>query len=275
MSAQVYVSYLMQDLFAIAICLLLLAMHFCLLLHALDLTRFPWLQKTASWIHGIRERIHSHIDVLSHILVEFQEAQCYFMVACQAAVLTTIHNPNAFAATSIAQLGANQSLAILIGYAGLLLVTYVTINLEAFGRNSWYTLGISGISVVVGTATLASIQYSSSYTAGFFDSQNSFDPQLTPISGLGQLTSCGGFSPPVIYCGLGSVVDNIQNVFPLLTGIQGDAIQMPAFDTLVLYIWIVFLAVVLRKLPIYKRQKPVWIRYLRKLSCVRYFQESS
>jgi hypothetical protein len=116
------------------------------------------LKKPTSRIHRVREGIENQTGVLNNILVEFQEAQCYFMIACQAAVLKTINNgANIFQATNFAQLEANQSLAVLIGYAGLLPTTYVLINMEAFGRNSWYTLCIAGMSLIAGTITLASI----------------------------------------------------------------------------------------------------------------------
>jgi hypothetical protein len=268
---QVFISYLMQDIFAIAICLLLLAMHSCLLLGGLDRTPLPLgLKKTASLILRTRKHIDNQIGVLTHILVEFQEAQCYFMIVSQGAVLTTItSNPNAFGATSFAQLEINQSLCVLIGYAGLLPTTYVALNLEAFGRNSLYTLGISGMSLITGTVTLAAILWANSaYT-------NAAAGTLSTINGLERLTDCGGLSPPVVYCTFGIIVDPVQGLFPILSGVQGTVGLLPAFDPLVLYFWIVFLAILFRNLPFCQRWKLAWTAYFRESAWMRSFRESA
>jgi hypothetical protein len=196
------------------------------------------------------EATRKGIAVLKSVLVEFQEAQCYFMVASQAAVLTTIvKGSQEFEAATFSQVQTNSEMAALIGYAGILPTIYVMLNLYTFSMSSWYTLGISGASLILGTATLAGILTSNSF--GFV---NINIDVLNLDPGFELLDQCGKKPPPIIYCALlpsDSSDSSLGDLLPTFGYININSSDISTFDPIILLCWLVYAAIVLLKVLSY------------------------
>ncbi|KAI9928737.1 hypothetical protein MW887_001955 [Aspergillus wentii] len=123
------------------------------------------------------------------MLVEFQEAQCFFMLSIQAAALIALSTgPQVFEATSFAQLESNVSAIALVALMGVVPVTFGLWVLHKVGMNSWYTMFWSTISVALSNVTLYMGNSSPSATS------------LVTISSTDRLDKCGHYGPPLIYC---------------------------------------------------------------------------
>jgi len=135
---------------------------------------------------------HQYI-VLKSILVEFQEAQCFFMLASEIAVLILIRNgPIVFGAKSLMQLHWNFALVGLVSGTGSLPIACILFALTACDMVSWYIISLSGVTISTATATMAIYNNLVSGT---------FDRSLQPVNGVELLTECGGNPPPIVYCG--------------------------------------------------------------------------
>jgi hypothetical protein len=131
--------------------------------------------------------------VLKSMLVEFQEAQCFFMLATQIAVLISFRNQAKFyEPKNEAQLDMDNYLGQIIGTGGLLPISLVLFTLNNVNMNSWYILILSGITLATSSATVIT-------------STNSENNGYTP-SGLGSfydtasVDGCGGYPPPIVFC---------------------------------------------------------------------------
>lgn len=79
-------------------------------------------------------------------MVEFQEVQCFFMLASQAAcIVALVSGPEFLAATSLRQLYTNLQLIQVVAISGILPVTLVMFDLHRTGMNSWYIFTLSTI----------------------------------------------------------------------------------------------------------------------------------
>ena len=102
--------------------------------------------------------IYRHLKILVMALVEFQKAQCYFILPVQAATLaalsgrTTILPP-----TTYRQYVNNISLFGLVGISGILPVMLILSALHGVGQKSWYVLGMSIIAVALSAATVFTV----------------------------------------------------------------------------------------------------------------------
>jgi len=140
--------------------------------------------------------VRSHIKqaaVLMSMLVEFQEAQCFFMLATQIAVLISFRNQSKFyEPENSAQLDMDNYLGQLIGAAGLIPVSIVMFTLNNGGMNSWYILFLSGITLAISSATVILSTTSENFGdngaeyAGFYE--------------LPTLQACGNHPPPIVFC---------------------------------------------------------------------------
>jgi hypothetical protein len=131
--------------------------------------------------------------VLKSMLVEFQEAQCFFMLATQIAVLISFGNQAKFyGPKDEAQLDMDNYLGQIIGTGGLLPISLVLFTLNNIGMISWYILILSGITLATSSATVIISTknedngYTPSSLAGFYDTAS--------------IDSCGGYPPPIVFC---------------------------------------------------------------------------
>jgi len=152
--------------------------------------------------------------ILKSILVEFQETQCFFMLASQAAVLNALHRgPVNFSATNNAQLQNNYALVGFIGLVGIFPTTLCLFMLFQNNMASWYILAVSGVTLVTSIVTSVSIDniLNTASADGFIPPP----ADLVPITGLELLEQCGFNPPPIIYCNSNSYSDLIAPALAL------------------------------------------------------------
>jgi hypothetical protein len=145
--------------------------------------------------------------VLKSMLVEFQEAQCFFMLASQAAVLMTVRNgPIIFGAKSFSQLTNNYRLVGIITLGGAVPVIFALFTLSRFDMFSWYILGFSGVTLSISTAGAMML--------GRLIIMPLERSDLQPVAGTNLLDACGGNPPPTVYCNRNPLANNV-GVIPL------------------------------------------------------------
>ena len=134
------------------------------------------------------ESLDLQYAVIKSITVEFQEAQCFLMLACQVALLTAVNNPAFFDSHTFASMSNNFQLTSLIAIGGILPISFTTFLLYCEAMLSTYIFILSGVTIAVSIASLTSTPASidQTYLVGF------------PNADV--LVSCGGNPPPIVYC---------------------------------------------------------------------------
>lgn len=160
----------------------------------------------------VRTKVSQQLVILKSILVEFQEAQCFFMVASQAATIISLSSgPIGFNSTSLLQLGGNLFMALQVAATGVIPVIFALWSIYNFGMNSWYILIISTVTFAMATV---------SWKMG---STNPAPGLLVPVE-TSTLDQCGFYGPPLMYCG----------------GLIGDFALYTPFDAWVVPFWVLY-----------------------------------
>lgn len=97
---------------------------------------------------SLRYRVPNLISAL----VEFQKAQCFFMIAVQVAA-TIVARMGGFQAESLQQLSNSYGAITLVAVCGYLPVVMTLLNLHGAGKNSWYIMALSITTVVTAGVT--------------------------------------------------------------------------------------------------------------------------
>ncbi|KAL8853413.1 MAG: hypothetical protein Q9221_001730 [Calogaya cf. arnoldii] len=97
---------------------------------------------------ALRHRVPNLISSL----FEFQKAQCFFMIAVQAAAII-IAKRGGFEAKTLQQLSNSYSAITLVAICGYLPVVFTLLNLHGAGQSSWYIIVLSTITVVIAGTT--------------------------------------------------------------------------------------------------------------------------
>lgn len=141
----------------------------------------------------LQKKVSRHLAILTTTVVEFQETQCFFMLANQAAVIVSSSSGAKFLEVeSVQQLYANLYLSQIITVAGILPVVLITFRLHRAGMNSWYILILSAITIATSNVALY-MNRSTSVTDTFQRLQRL---QRFPR----KLGKCGFNPPPLVYC---------------------------------------------------------------------------
>ncbi|KAL8830012.1 MAG: hypothetical protein Q9191_001676 [Dirinaria sp. TL-2023a] len=114
---------------------------------------------------------------LAAALVEFQKAQCYFMIAVQIAAMVTISDGR-LQSTSLQQLYNNWVAVGVISGSGFLPVTFNLLCLQSTGKRSWYLTLLSTITVEGMKA--ANYRFLSPWTLTRTDGNTGTNDQMTP-----------------------------------------------------------------------------------------------
>lgn len=142
----------------------------------------------------MKEKLTNHVSIVKSVLVDFREAQCFFVICIQAAILVAFAGDSVIlGASSVAQLQHNYAEAITISGSAAISVTFGLWILHRSNFDSFYMY----------LWTLASIAVSA--TAVF--SRSAKTPNLSSISWQGDLSrldKCGHHYPPLIYCSYSS-----------------------------------------------------------------------
>lgn len=135
-----------------------------------------------------RTNLRYRIPNLISALIEFQKAQCFFMIAVQIAAII-IARKGGFGAQTLQQLSNSYSAITLLAICGYLPVVVTLVNLHGAGKSSWYLMVLSTITVVVSGVTLFTTR--------------KFNPAAGDVAHLynvtGHWASCG-FHDPTTWC---------------------------------------------------------------------------
>ena len=150
------------------------------------------------WPFGLNslKRRAEHIQVwtqrllpsLESALVEFQKAQCFFMLAVQIAAQIAIRN-GSLGSDNLQGLYNNYALIGNLSITGFLPITFILLCLHTAGMRSWFVTGLSTCTVIASAVTLFAI--------------GNFNISPTDQSHLAaqriNMTECGNFDPTT-YC---------------------------------------------------------------------------
>ena len=199
---QIYTSYWMQNGIALVAFALLRLFDFWVyyvllgLLYCIPGIRNAKAQAEKARRMGLRYRVPNLISAL----FEFQKAQCFFMIAVQAAAIIVVHG-GGFEAKNLQQLSNSYSAITLVAICGYLPVVFTLLNLHGAGKSSWYIIALSTITVIVSGVTAFSTRR--------------FDPSANDLKYLRNLTgswaSCGSKNPTT-FCLSSRTVDPFDYV---------------------------------------------------------------
>jgi hypothetical protein len=145
--------------------------------------------KALGWELRARDYLAEHGYVLKSVMVEFQEAQCWFMIACQACTMFAMKFKHVFSSLTLMQLWSDHALTGLIGAAGILPITIGQWSLQRMHMSSAWILFLSTVTMIMSQVTL------------FWSySKAALPSKLVGFSGDNWPTSCGGHPPPLIWC---------------------------------------------------------------------------
>ena len=171
--------------------------------------------------------IDRHLRILLMALVEFQKAQCFFVLPVQATALAALstHASMLPPTTSYQQQLTNQ-LFHLIGSSGMLPVMLILFALHGAGQKSWYVLGMSTIAVALSGATMLTAEQRSMFEPDNRYSDCGFqDPSAFCIG-----------SPPFTVDGFYSLYDFYSSYDLYFFNLPGGIFSMMAFVFVVLAI---------------------------------------
>jgi hypothetical protein len=135
--------------------------------------------------------------VLVSFLVEFQEAQCFFMLASTAACLTALYTgPSYFNATNNVQAFNNAIIFGLICTSGTLPLGFILSLLYTEGMASWYITLVSTITILLSSITASRIL---AWQDKSYDRAHGLNV-YSQFPGTASLNKCGFNPPPVTLC---------------------------------------------------------------------------
>lgn len=140
---------------------------------------------------SVKEKLCRHMSIAKSILVDFQEAQSFFVICIQAAVLVAFAGDSIIlGAFSLSQLQANYLVATWISAVVIISVTFGLWILHRSNLDSTYIYVWSVASIILSGVT--------------FFYKSSQEPNLSSInldeSNIRRLDKCGHHPPPLIYC---------------------------------------------------------------------------
>ncbi|OQE35460.1 hypothetical protein PENCOP_c013G05370 [Penicillium coprophilum] len=158
-------------------------------------------------IPKIRRFFNQHDRITKVILVEFQEAQCFFMIASQAAILLAKKSTTIFEAHTMPSLWANNGMAGIVSSAGLLPVVMGMWSLQKLHLTEAWVFFLSVTTIVVSEFAL------------YWMHKIPSPDQLKTFDYNGWPKSCGGYAPPLIYCHLDKNQDALKLARMLIWGV--------------------------------------------------------
>ncbi|ETS78634.1 hypothetical protein PFICI_10696 [Pestalotiopsis fici W106-1] len=172
------------------------------------------------------------IAILQMSVVEFQEAQCFFVMATQFAIFMARRKFSSNFSSNTSGFGffQDENSATLLAVCGVLPMVLTQATLARCGRNPIFTL-------VLSSATLGLSFAARKVTAPFSDFESVSSDQLFQIfDGVNQILECGGRTSPRTFCG---TIQDAQKYLP-----SGGAIYDYNFFT-GLWIYLILLFILL------------------------------
>ncbi|OAA77615.1 hypothetical protein LEL_04438 [Akanthomyces lecanii RCEF 1005] len=146
--------------------------------------RFP---TGARLLHRI---FHRHHAVLKHTLIEFHEAQCFFLIAAQLAILIAQGDAAVLGSYTLRSALQNMTTSYLVSTIGILPVVIAMWSLQMAHESCVCTMLLSVTTVALSEAAM------------YKSKGLSVRGQMATVDYRGWPASCGGHAPPLIYCGL-------------------------------------------------------------------------
>ena len=153
-------------------------------------------------------KTESHSSRLVVALVEFHKAQCYFSSVIQITAMvlffkshkSNTNNANAANSSTYVTAGTFQdffdtSVLIVLASSGLIPIALILACITRYGRQSWYLLILSWVTVILSTTTLiASYNWAHKYAKeqGYYD--NNLDYMYNSVNAYGTQNSCDLYS---------------------------------------------------------------------------------
>lgn len=145
-------------------------------------------QAKGNIIPKIRHFFNQHDRITKVILVEFQEAQCFFMIASQAAILLAKKSTTIFQSNTMPSLWANNGVAGVVSSAGVLPIVMGMWSLQKMHLTEAWIFLLSVTTIIVSEFAL------------YWTHETPSVGQISPFDYNGWPESCGGYAPPLIYC---------------------------------------------------------------------------
>lgn len=148
----------------------------------------PIAQTEGNIIPRIRHWFTEHDRITRIVLVEFQEAQCFFMIASQAAILLAKKSSTVFESNTMPSLSANNGIAGIVSSAGVFPIVMGLWSLQKMHLTEPWIFVLSVATVIMSEFSL------------YWTHEAPSVYQLSPFDFDGWPESCGGYAPPLIYC---------------------------------------------------------------------------
>lgn len=147
----------------------------------------------------IPEETDTRFGLMTDVVTEFQESQCYFIVATHTAAFVAIARGSLFKATSIGQASANCDFILVMAEVSTVM-NYLGITMcSIVGMSSKWIRTLTVLSLLF---SLIAMGLTSKRTEGRCFSNSR-------IEGIPPVPACGDHPPPNTYCGLLSPADTI------------------------------------------------------------------
>jgi hypothetical protein len=161
------------------------------------------LERASRITPAFKSKLVQQEAVLKSIAVEFQEAQCFFMLACQSAVFAVIRalakDPQFLGTQTMRAVNYNLAMARLVCIGGILPVTFGLYIIHITGMSSLFICALSGLTIILAISGLVAIPKTLSSAS------------LSPLPYQSKLDKCGQNAPPVVYC-QGIMLSEPQNI---------------------------------------------------------------
>lgn len=138
----------------------------------------------------LAQKFKEHSAVLCHVLVEFQEAQCFFFIAIGIATLISMDGSTSlFGAENLDQFMVTLDLVRLISLGAIAPITLGILLLYEADMHSWYIWFWSTITVVLSIAMF------------YKTSDITFKKDFEYPQGNSGVAECRNKPPPMVWCG--------------------------------------------------------------------------
>lgn len=151
---------------------------------------WPWM--SSQMTPSVKSKLEEQEAVLKSIAVEFQEAQCFFMLAYQSAILAIIKSlskdPQFLGTQTLRAVKYNLAMSRLVCLGGVLPVTFVLYIIYTIGMSSIFICALSGCTIFLAVCSFFAVP------------TNFSSASLSPLPYQSKLDKCGQNPPPVVFC---------------------------------------------------------------------------
>ena len=164
--------------------------------------------KTKGWENQMRiyliQKAAEHRPIIRFVLIEFQEAQSFFMISIQiASIYVMSRRPELYGAVTLAQLTINKTMTKFICLEAIVFITFGLWLVHKADMKSWYIIFCSTLTVILSIVTFHMSSHWKVMPANLSVTQDN-----------GGLYECGRHPPPLVWCGH-PVIDNSEYLWTI------------------------------------------------------------